>query len=119
MPAAVLLPASFVAFCAERFLLAVADRLDAAGADARRGELVLPRAGALVTERQVVLGGAALVAVSLNREVDVGMLREERHISLNRRALVGTNVRFVVVEVNVLDVLAEQVLVGNGRSRRR
>src|SRR5271169_6630444 len=53
---AVLLPASFVAFCAEGFLLAVADGLDPAGADAARGQRVLHRTGTLVAQSQVVVG---------------------------------------------------------------
>src|SRR5579864_6066093 len=41
VPAAVLLPASFVAFGAERFFFAVADRLDAAGIYSARRECIL------------------------------------------------------------------------------
>src|ERR1700733_5394086 len=48
MAAAVLLPASFVAFCAEGFFLAVADGLDPAGADATRGQSILDCTGAFV-----------------------------------------------------------------------
>jgi len=119
MAATILLPASFVAFCAERFFFAIADGLNPAGADARRREFVLNRAGALVAQSQVVVGGAALVAVSFNRNVDIGVLREERHVGLDGSPLVGANVGLVVVEIDVLNVLTKQVLVRNVRSWRR
>src|SRR5579862_4427792 len=122
MAAAILLPTSFVAFGAERFFFAVADRLDAAGADAKRGQSGLNRARALIAQRQVVLGGTALVAVSFNREIHVRMLSEELRIGLYRRLLVSANVGLIVVKIDVLHVLIEQVLIGHirgGRRRRR
>src|SRR3974390_2159685 len=78
MPAAILLPASFVAFAAEGLLFAVADCLDAAGADSARHPGIL-------------FGARPLLAP----------------------------LRVLVVEVDVLDGLAEQVFVADGRSRRR
>src|ERR1017187_9856819 len=107
MAAAVLLPASFVAFCAEGLFLAVADGFDPAGADAARRQCSLHRTGALVAQSQVIVSRSALVAVSFNRDVYIGMLIEELHVGL------------VVVEVNILHVLAEQVLVRHRRSWRR
>src|SRR5690242_21486859 len=74
MAAAVLRPARFVGFSAERFLFAVADRLDAAGIHARLYQCVLDGIGAVVAQSQVVLGGPALVAMSLNGEVHVGKI---------------------------------------------
>ena len=91
MAAAVLLPASFVAFCAEGFFLAVADGLNPAGADAGSGERIFYSAGTLVSESQVVVGGSALVAVSFNREVEVGVLIEELHVRLHRSLLIGAD----------------------------
>src|SRR5437660_5507470 len=84
MAAAILLPASFVAFCAEGFFLAVADGLDPAGADAGSGERSFYRACTLVPERQIVVGGSTFVAVSFNGEVEVGVLVEKLHIRLQR-----------------------------------
>src|SRR5581483_9752200 len=81
--APVLLPALLVRLGAERFLLAVADRLDSAGIDSRRGQGVLYGIGTIVTQGQVVFRRAALVTVSLNREVDVGMLSQELRARLN------------------------------------
>src|ERR1017187_5501280 len=119
MAAAVLLPASFVAFCAEGLFLAVADGFDPAGADAARRQCSLHRTGALVAQSQVIVSRSALVAVSFNRDVYIGMLIEELHVGLQRRLLVTANVGLVVVEVNILHVLAEQVLVRHRRSWRR
>jgi spermidine synthase len=54
--AAVLLPAGFVFFHAERLFFAVADGLDAAGANSSGHQGSFHRAGALVAEGQVVFG---------------------------------------------------------------
>src|SRR5579871_750306 len=47
------------------------------------------------------------------------MLAEERHVSLDRRLLIGTDVGLVVIEVDILHVLAEQVFIRNRRGRWR
>lgn len=107
MTTAVLLPTGLVGFSAERLLLAVADRLDAAGTDATLRQRALDGACSTVAQCQVVLGGSALIAVSLNHEVDVGMLLQESDIRLQRTLLIRANVGFVVVEINILDVLRE------------
>src|SRR5271167_419080 len=112
MAPAIALPAGLVGFGAERLLLAVADRLNVAGADAALGQGALHGTRSTVTQSQVVLGRPALVAVSLDREADVGMLLEESDIGLQRTSLVSANIRFVVIEVDVLHVLREQLLVG-------
>src|SRR5579864_1953647 len=102
MTAAVLLPAAFVGLGAERFFLTVADGLDAAGTDSGGDQGTLHRIGAAIAQSQVVLGRSALVAVALNREVDIGMLPQELGITLNGRLLIGTNRIRVIVEVDVL-----------------
>src|SRR5208282_4345535 len=109
--AAVLLPTGFVVFQAERFLLAVADCLDTAGVHSGRGQGILHRTGALVSQGQIVLGRAAVIAMSLDRKVDVGMLVEKKHVGLYGSLLIGAYVGLVVVEINVLDALTEQILV--------
>src|SRR5277367_3390359 len=120
MATAILLPTSLGGLVAERLLLAVADRLNVAGADAALRQGALHRACPAVAQRQVVFGGPALVAVSLDHEVDVGMLREESDIGLQRRLLVSADIGLVVIEVNVLDVLREQLLLARpGCGRRR
>src|SRR5205814_9334485 len=73
-------------------------------------------AGTAVAQGQVVFGGSALVAVSLNRERDIGMLLQERDVTLQRRLLIGANRGGVIVKRNVLDVLREHLLF---RCRRR
>jgi hypothetical protein len=52
--------------------------------------------------------------VSFNRDVDIGMLREELHVGLHGRLLVAANIGLVIVEVNILHVLTEQLLVRHG-----
>src|SRR5579864_7530010 len=110
MATAILLPTGLVGFGAERLLLAVADRLDTAGTDATLRQRALYSARAAVAQSEVVLGGPALVTVSLDHEVDVGMLFEESDIRLQRTLLVRPNIGFVVIEVDVLYVLREQLL---------
>ena len=107
MATAILLPTSLVGFGAERLLLAVADRLNVAGADATLRQRALDGARPAVAQRQVVLGGPALIAMSLDNKVDTGMRREESDIRLQRTLLIRANVGFVVVEINILDVLRE------------
>src|SRR5580704_4779261 len=119
MATAVLLPTGLVRFSAERLLFAVADGLDIAGADPSSHQRALHGAGTAVAQSQVVLGGSALVAVSLNREVDVGMLLQESDIRLHRTLLVPSKIGFVVIEVDVLDVLREQLLLGRPGCGRR
>src|SRR5262245_2504384 len=103
MPAPVLLPTILVRFGAERFFLAIADCLDAAGADARLDERVLHGVGAIGSEREVVLGGAALVAVSFDGYVEICMLLQELRIALNGRLLVAADIGLVIIEVDILD----------------
>ena len=83
MPPAILLPARFIGLSAERFFLAVADRLDAADWDSSAGQRRFHGHCALVTQSEVVLRGPAFVAVTFNREIHVGVLTEERCVSLN------------------------------------
>src|ERR1700678_2046377 len=111
MATAILRRTGFVGFLAERLLHTVADRLDVACTDPRLHQRALDTARTTVAQSQVVLSGSAFVAVSLDNEVNIGMLRQESDIRLNRTLLIRTNIRFVVIEVNVLDVLREQLLV--------
>src|SRR6266851_2560547 len=119
MTTPVLLPARFIRLGAERLLFPEADSLDAVGGDSRSYQRVLHCTGAVVAEGQVVFRRAALVAVSLNREVDAGMLLQERDIGLNGGLIGGANVGLVVIEVNVLHILREQLLLGERRRRWR
>jgi len=47
--------------------------------------------------------------VSLNREVEVGMLVEELSVGLNGGLLVGANVALIVLEIDIFDALAEEI----------
>src|SRR5215472_7531878 len=107
--AAVGLPALLGRLRAERFLLAVADRLDVRRVDAALDQGGLHRVGAAVAQRQVVFGRSPLVAVSLNGEAHVGMLLQEVDIALHRRLLVWTDVRLVEVKEHILHILREQL----------
>src|SRR5580658_8740297 len=109
VPAAVLLPARFVALGTERLLFSVADGLDAAGAHSISDQCVLHRSGALVAQSQVIFRGSTFVAVPFHREVNGSVLVEELHIAQHRALLIATNLGLVIVEVDVLDVLAKQV----------
>src|SRR5712671_7868529 len=75
--AAILLPTGFVGFGAERFLLAVADGLDAIATNSGLHEGILDCVRTVGAESEVVLGGAALVAVSFDRDADIRMLLQE------------------------------------------
>src|SRR5215469_7871974 len=110
--APVLLPARLVRFGAERFFFAVADGLDAIAADPGLYERILDRVGAIGAESEVVFGRTPLVAVPLDGEADVRVLLEELRVALDRRLLVRPNIAFVVIEVDILHILAEQLLIG-------
>ena len=112
MATTVLLPASFVAFGTERFLFAVADHVHAAGIDGCHRQCILHGRCALFAQGNVVFDGSPLVAVPLNREVDIGVLIEEEHIGLQSRVLIGAKVGLVVIEIDVLDILREQFFIG-------
>src|SRR5580704_3559632 len=112
MPAAVLLLAGLVRLGAERRFLAVADGREPAGIHAGPHQRVLYRVRATVSQSQVVLGGTAFVAMSLNRELDVRMLVQELRVALHRRLLVRANRVRVVVEEHVLDAAREEFLLG-------
>jgi hypothetical protein len=74
--------------------------------------LVFSRCRALVAQRQVIFSRSPFAAVSLDREIDVGILIEKEHVGLQSRILIGSQIGLVVIKVNVLDVLDEQLFVG-------
>src|SRR5258708_23464628 len=76
MVAAVFGPRRFVVTWIERTLLAVADCADAACIDAESDEILFGLVGAAVTEGEVVLLGAALVAMSFDEQVVLPVLLE-------------------------------------------
>ena len=70
--AAILLPAGLVRLGAERRFLALGDDGDAIGGDTEADQVGLDGVGAAIAERQVVFGGAALVAVPFDVDPRAG-----------------------------------------------
>src|SRR6266446_6543749 len=118
VPAAILLPAGLVRFCAERLFFTIADGLDAIATDPALDECVFDGVRTIGAQGQVVFGGAALVAVTFDCDPDVGMLLQELSAGLQGSLLIRANVRLVVIEINVLHVLGEQLLFGQRRCWR-
>src|SRR5579863_4322516 len=115
----VLLVALLVLIRADRLQLTIRDGRDVVARNARISEELLGRVGALLTQTQVVLFTATLVAVAFERELDVRVLLEEVRISLQRLLRVRTDVRLIEVEVRRLHGLAEQILLARTRRRWR
>src|SRR5208337_271838 len=107
----------FVGLGAERLFLAIADGLDPTASNSSLDERVLNCVRTIGAQGQVIFGRAALVAVSFDRDVDVGMLLQELCIALQRALLVRAHIVLVVIEVNVLHILREELLFRSGRSR--
>ena len=84
--AAVLLPAGLGVVGAELLLLAVADNADAVGGDAGFDQRGLGGVGAILAQREVVLGGAAVVAVAADDDADV-RVGDKVGCGLGRRGL--------------------------------
>src|SRR5262249_59096080 len=82
MRAAVLRPGRFIVPRVERELLAVAHGPDAIARNAERDEVRLHRYRPPLAERQVVLGRAALVAMSLDRNHPRRIFAQRRRIAL-------------------------------------
>src|SRR3954466_7004614 len=101
MCTAVLLPARFVRFIAERLFFAVADGLDAPRGNAGLRKRVAGGAGAAVAQCQVVFGRATLVAVPLDRELPVGMLLQECGARSDLLLRVSTDRVGVVIEEDI------------------
>ena len=69
--AAVLRPAALLGLGADRALLAVGEGAQPVAGHAQRAQVVLDRVGAPLAEGQVVLVGAALVGVPLDRHQEL------------------------------------------------
>src|SRR5258706_1535793 len=120
--AAILLPAGFVALVAEGLFFAEADGADAIGGEAQGDEILLDGAGAAIAEREVVLGGTALVAVAFDGDAELRVIAQEVSGLGECCAGVRANVCFVEIKIGVLDFLWEeriQVRRGRGFYRRR
>lgn len=111
MTAPVLLPAALVRLPADRPLLAVAGGAQARFGDAERDEVRLGRLGPALAEREVVLVRAALVAVPLDRDGELGPLPQEIGVLRQPRAGIVTQLGAIEIEV---DVAEQPGLVGVG-----
>src|ERR1700740_941156 len=89
--AAVLLPAGFVVLTAEGLFFTEADGAHAVGRDSQGDETLLYRAGAAGPEREIVFGGAALVAMAFNGHAELRVVAQELGGRGERLASVGTN----------------------------
>jgi hypothetical protein len=101
MAAAILLPASFVALHAEGLLLAEANGGKAIRGDAEGNEILFHGIGAAITEAQVVFRRAALIAVAFNGHFEARIIFQKICGLGECGTSVGTNVRFVVVEIGI------------------
>src|SRR5690348_727342 len=108
------LPASLVLLGTEGLFLAVADGADVGSIHAQLDQVVLDRVGATVAETHVVLGAAAIVAMALDDEIDIGVGLEEGGVGLQGLLRIGADIRLVIVEIGVLDVLLPEVLDAGG-----
>src|SRR2546423_9087619 len=117
--APILLPTLLVRLGAERLLLAKAGGGEAIGGDSGRNQGLLGSLGTTVAQRHVVFGRSALVAVPFNQHSPIWMLIEELCVGLKCRSVLRSDLIAVIVEVGVLDVLIEQLLIGERRLLRR
>src|SRR5262245_7876415 len=98
----ILRPARLGLLGADRALLAVRDERESARVDALRHEIVHRRLGPALAQRQVVLGGPALVTVALDQHELVGIRLEVRRAGVEDLGVARTDVRLVEVEIDVL-----------------
>src|SRR5258708_27457924 len=120
--AAILLPAGFVVLGAEGLFLAEADGADAIGGDAQGDKILLHCTGATIAEREVVFGGTALVAMTLDSCANLRVIAQEVSGLGERFASVRANVGFVEVEIGVADFPQEDLIkvrLGGFLHRRR
>ena len=81
--AAILLVAILGGLHAEGLLFTEADGIDAIAGDAQGDEVLLHGTGTTIAESKVVFGRTALIAVTFDGHVDVGVLTQEGRIGLN------------------------------------
>ena len=98
----------------EGALLAEGDRAHAVAGHAQAGQVVAHGARTLVAEGQVVVDGAALVAVALDRHLGRAMVLQPEAVLLEQRARLVAQLGPVVVEADVFErsALAARVVDG-------
>src|SRR5690349_16022591 len=87
-----------------RALLAVAHRPDLAAVGSEPDEVLAHRFGAALPQGDVVLGGAALVAVTRHRHRRIAAIPQALPIGLERRAPLGGQAGVVESEVDRLQL---------------
>jgi len=107
------LPAGLIVFRAYRALLAIADQRELTGGDSHLDEEILSGRGPSVAQRQVVLSRTPLVAVSLNGELVVRVVRQDvpklGRIGFQGLQGIGADGGLVVVEIGILNLRQEFV----------
>ena len=116
--AAVALPAGFVVVFADGLLLAEADHVELRGGNAHLDQVVLGGAGTPVAQRDVVLGGTALIAVALDGQLVARVIFQDvaqfRGVGLQGLHGVGAQRGLVVVEIGVFDFGQQLIDAGAG-----
>jgi hypothetical protein len=112
--AAVLGVALFGGLHAEGLFLAEADRVHAVAGNAEADHVGANGIGTADAESEVVLGGAALVAMSFDVDANGGIRLEEIGGLGKILTSVGTNLGAVVIEVSVPHFLVEELVAGQG-----
>src|SRR5262252_9488531 len=101
--APVLGPARLAALLAERALFAVADDRNPIGLDAERGQIAHRGLRAPLTQRQVVFGRPALVAMTFDQEQAPGVGLEPRRVGIEDLGVGRADVILVEIEVDVAE----------------
>src|SRR2546428_10364640 len=114
----VLLPAILVAVGAHRSSLPVGNDRNPVASHPEVDEEVLRGVGPPVAQTEVVLLAAALIAVPLNREFDLGVGLEEVGVCRQGLLSVRSDVGLIIVTVRILDLGEEFLLRGYPWGRR-
>src|SRR3954469_2808829 len=102
----------------ERELLPVTDDAEAVGGDAERDEICARRDGAPFTQRQIVLGRAALVAVTFDGDGPGRVALQRRRVGVQHRLRVAGELAAVVLEEDRLQRRVAIEVVNRGRRDR-
>ena len=104
----------FACIRADRPLLTKADCFQLFARDAEGDQGIFGSSRTAVTEGQVVLSRTTLIAMPLDRDNEVSIHLEDgferTRITLQNRLIAGTNITFVVIEVNILHLARQDLL---------
>ncbi len=119
MTTAILLVAVVGRLHAEGLFFAEADGVEAIGRDPQGDQVLFDRRGAAIAEGEVVFRRAALVAMTLNGDADLGVVAKEIRGLAEGIAGVGANVSLIEVEVSVANLAGKELVERRFRRRRR